>query len=208
MTGKFITLEGTEGVGKSTNMQCIEQWLAAQKIDFITTREPGGTALGEKIRVLLLSERTPPLDAVAELLLIFAARAQHLSEVIVPALKQGKWVLCDRFTDATYAYQGSGRGLDSALIATLEAGVHGDLQPDLTLFLDVDPAIGLARVDGRGERDRFEKEQIAFFLRVRDGYRERAVKSPHRFRVIDASLPPHRVAQAITEVLNEFGWTS
>ena len=204
MRGKFITVEGTEGVGKSTNISCIEQWLSSKGIEFITSREPGGTELGEEIRGLLLGHRPAPVDDMAELLLVFAARAQHLSEKILPALNKGIWVLCDRFTDATFAYQGSGRGLDTGLINTLAEMVQKQLQPDLTLVLDIDPEIGLARVDSRGERDRFESQEIAFFERVRQGYREQVARQPARFCVIDAGQTPQQVAQDVRMALDEF----
>lgn len=204
MKGKFVTLEGTEGVGKSTNIACIERWLSSRGIDFISTREPGGTELGEELRTLLLSHRSQPVDVMTELLLMFAARAQHLSEKILPALAKGTWVLCDRFTDATFAYQGSGRGIDTRLIQTLADLVQGELQPDLTLVLDIDPEVGLARVQARGERDRFEAEEIAFFTRVRQGYYQQIASQPERFRVIDAAQNEQRVAADINAVLDQF----
>lgn len=204
MKGKFVTLEGTEGVGKSTNIACIERWLSSRGIDFISTREPGGTELGEELRTLLLSHRSQSVDVMTELLLMFAARAQHLSEKILPALAKGTWVLCDRFTDATFAYQGSGRGIDTRLIQTLADLVQGELQPDLTLVLDIDPEVGLARVQARGERDRFEAEEIAFFTRVRQGYYRQIASQPERFRVIDAAQNEQRVAADINAVLDQF----
>ena len=204
MRGKFITLEGTEGVGKSTNIECIEEWLARRDIEFISTREPGGTELGEEIRALLLNHRAQSVDVMAELLLMFAARAQHLSEKILPALNNGVWVLCDRFTDATFAYQGGGRGIDTTLIQTLADLVHRDLQPDLTLVLDIDPQIGLARIQKRGDRDRFETEEIEFFERVRLGYQAQMARQPERFRLIDASQSLSKVAAEINMVLDKF----
>ncbi|PCH52449.1 MAG: dTMP kinase [Cellvibrionales bacterium] len=204
MKGKFITLEGTEGVGKSTNIACIEEWLARRAINYISTREPGGTELGEEIRALLLNHRDQSVDVMTELLLMFAARAQHLSEKILPALSSGVWVLCDRFTDATFAYQGGGRGIDTALIQTLAELVHRDLQPDLTLVLDIDPKIGLSRIEQRGERDRFETEEIEFFERVRLGYQTQIAKQPERFSLIDASQNLSKVAEDIHAVLDEF----
>lgn len=204
MKGKFITLEGTEGVGKSTNIACIEEWLSRRAINYISTREPGGTELGEEIRTLLLDHRDQSVDVMAELLLMFAARAQHLSEKIFPALNSGVWVLCDRFTDATFAYQGGGRGIDTALIETLAELVHRELQPDLTLVLDIDPKIGLSRIEQRGERDRFETEEIEFFERVRLGYQEQIAKQPERFRLIDASQSLSKVAEDIHAALDEF----
>ncbi len=208
MKGKFITLEGTEGVGKSTNIACIEQWLTRQGIAFISTREPGGTELGEEIRGLLLSHRAQSVDVMAELLLMFAARAQHLSEKILPALNKGIWVLCDRFTDATFAYQGGGRGVENHLIQTLADLVQGELQPDLTVVLDIDPEIGLVRVQGRGEADRFEVEEIAFFDRVRQGYQAQIARQPERFCMVDAAQSMEQVAQDITHALDKFNAAS
>ncbi len=204
MKGKFITLEGTEGVGKSTNIACIEQWLVARGIEFISTREPGGTELGEEIRGLLLDHRSASVDIMTELLLMFAARAQHLYEKILPALNKGTWVLCDRFTDATFAYQGGGRGVDTELIQTLANLVHKELQPDLTLLLDIEPQIGLSRVAQRGDPDRFEMEELAFFERVRQGYHQQLAEQPERYRLIDASHSPDDVAGAIHRVLDKF----
>lgn len=185
--GRFLTLEGGEGVGKSTNIQFITRLLADQGIDCLVTREPGGTELAEKIRELLLSDHSEPVCEMTELLLVFAARAQHLQQKIKPALDAGKWVLCDRFTDATYAYQGAGRGLNREIITALETLVQGELRPDLTVLLDIDPVIGLARAGQCGEPDRFEKEKQVFFERVRQGYLERAATEPERFLVVDAS---------------------
>lgn len=188
-SGKFITLEGGEGVGKSTNLRFITEWLERQGIEFVQTREPGGTPLAEQLRTLLLEKREESVDPTAELLMVFAARAQHLNQVIKPALADGKWVICDRFTDATYAYQGGGRGLDRAMIGELEQLVQGDLRPDRVLLLDLDPKIGLQRAAATGEADRFESEQAAFFRKVRAAYRERAEAAPDRYALIDASLP-------------------
>lgn len=206
MKGKFITIEGGEGVGKTTNLDFIRRWLDNREIHHIVTREPGGTAYGEKIRRLLLSHEEESLDAVAELLLIFAARAQHLARVIDPALEEGTWVLCDRFTDATYAYQGGGRGLEREKIATLEQLVQGELRPDLTLILDIEPSQGLARVNARGEPDRFEVEEMDFYMAVRGTYLERAAARPDRYRVIDAGRPLADVQSAIAQAL-ESQWT-
>ncbi len=203
MTGKFITIEGGEGVGKTTNIAFIKQWLADQGIDFIATREPGGTPVAEKIRQVLLDHQDENVDPVAELLLIFAARAQHLNKVIRPALARGCWVLCDRFTDATYAYQGGGRELGLAVVAVLEDFVQGDLRPDLTLILDVDPNIGMARASNRGQLDRFESEKMAFFERVRDTYLQLAARHPNRYVLIDAAQPLAEVQQAIAAGLAE-----
>ena len=161
--GKFITVEGVEGVGKTTNMTFIQSWLKQQGIEHITTREPGGTPLAEDIRELLLSPRDEAVNENTELLLMFAARAQHLAEVILPALERGQWVLCDRFTDATYAYQGGGRGVAMEKISLLEDLVQGQLRPDLTLVLDAPVAQGLERANKRSQPDRFEQEKLDFF---------------------------------------------
>jgi len=202
MRGKFITLEGTEGVGKTTNLDFIERQLRSHGIDVVRSREPGGTPLGERIRSLLLDPRSAPVDPNAELLLVFAARAQHVRELIMPALARGAWVVCDRFTDATYAYQGGGRGIAAERIARLEQFVHPDLQPDLTIYLDLPVAVGLERI-AAAERDRFEREHAEFFERVRAAYLARAQTAP-RFRVIaaDASLP--EVQARIDVVLQQF----
>lgn len=204
MKGKFITVEGTEGVGKTTNIQRITEWLDDRGIDYIATREPGGTALGEKIRELLLDKHNTSMAASTELLLMFAARAQHLEEKIIPALATGTWVLCDRFTDATYAYQGFGRGLNLEHIKGLESLVQGSLHPDFTLILDIDPALGMSRVRARGELDRFESEELAFFDRVRAGYRERVSAKPSRYSLVDASAPLAVVQAHIVDALNVF----
>lgn len=184
--GKFITIEGVEGVGKSTQLAFLQEHLRALDIDFILTREPGGTFYSEKIRSVLLEVSDEPLAPVAELLLIFAARAQHLDKLIKPTLAKGIWVLCDRFTDATYAYQGAGRKLGHELVARLETLVQGELRPDLTLILDLEPEIGLQRAAERGQLDRFESEHLDFFKRVRDCYLEMAANASERYRVIDA----------------------
>ena len=187
--GLFLTLEGSEGVGKSTNIEHITQYLERRGIEYVLTREPGGTALAEKIRDLLLAVHEEPMSELTELLLVFAARAQHLDKVIQPALSKGKWVVCDRFTDATFAYQGAGRGLSTETIGQLQLLVQGELRPDLTLILDLDPEIGLARASNRGELDRFELEQQSFFRHVRQGYLDIAQAEPERCKVIDASKP-------------------
>lgn len=184
--GKFITVEGTEGVGKTTNIAFIRSWLEQQNIPYIATREPGGTPLAEQLRGLLLQPRVETVNPLTELLMVFAARAQHLAEVIRPALAQGTWVLCDRFTDATYAYQGGGRQMDVTAIATLEELVQQELRPDAVLLLDIPVQLGLARARGRGDLDRFEQEDIAFFERVRHAYLARA-QGNLRYHVIDAS---------------------
>ena len=202
--GRFITVEGSEGVGKSSNLDFIEALLREAGKDVVRTREPGGTELGETLRGILLDARQKAICDDAELLLMFAARAQHLAEVIRPALAAGKWVLCDRFTDATYAYQGGGRGIPFARIAVLEQWVQGDLRPDLTLLLDMPVEAGLARAGARSEPDRFEQEQTAFFERVRRAYLERARQAPERFRIIDASPPLPDVQAQIRKALEPF----
>ena len=199
--GRFITLEGGEGVGKSTNLAFVKAHLEAAGLEVVATREPGGTPLAEEIRALLLAVREETMSELSELLLIFAARAQHLATLIEPALARGAWVLSDRFTDATYAYQGGGRGLEARVIALLEQLVQGDLRPDLTLYLDTPLEIAEARLAGR-DLDRFEREQRAFFERVREVYLQRSVES--RFRVIDASVPLERVQQALAAELDRF----
>lgn len=186
--GLFITMEGGEGVGKSTNMSLLKRFLHENKVDVIVTREPGGTQLGEEIRDLLLKERGDSVSDMSELLLMFAARAQHIEEVIEPALASGTWVLCDRFTDATYAYQSGGRGMSSDSVRTLEDLVQETLRPDCTILLDVDVSIGMARAQERGELDRIEREAFEFFERVRSRYLQIAALSSGRCRVIDASL--------------------
>jgi dTMP kinase len=200
--GSLITLEGGEGAGKSTNLRYVRELLALAGHEVVVTREPGGTPLAEQIRGLLLEVRDEPVAALAELLLVFAGRAQHLNRVIEPALARGRWVLCDRFTDATYAYQGGGRGLDPAVIAQLEALVQGGLQPDLTLYLDVPPAAAHARMAGR-TRDRFEREQDAFFARVRQAYLTRAAQHA-RIRVVDAGRPLTEVQAQLKTLVERF----
>jgi dTMP kinase len=198
--GKFITLEGGEGVGKSTQIAALRDLLAGRGLDVIVTREPGGTPRAERIRELLLQRGTEPMPVEAELLLMFAARSTHLETVIRPALARGAWVVCDRFTDATYAYQGGGRGVDRNQIAWLERYVQGDLRPDLTLLLDVEVDIGAARASARNAAsgaDRFESEQREFFERVRAAYLDRARAEPNRFVVVDASQSADAVGAAI-----------
>ena len=201
--GLFITVEGGEGVGKSTNMTYLEEHLKAQGIELVVTREPGGTVLGEGIRGLLLQPGEGEMAPAAELLLIFAARAQHIREVIEPALAAGRWVLCDRFTDATYAYQGGGRKLPMAMVRELETLVQGELRPDYTLLLDAPVEIGMSRAAGRGELDRFEQEQLDFFERVRATYLQLARESSGRYHVIDASRPLADVEQQLQQVCDE-----
>jgi dTMP kinase len=185
MRPRFITLEGGEGVGKTTNLAFIEDYLTTRGVDLLRTREPGGTPLGERIRGLLLD--SGGMNSLSELLLVFAARAQHLEEVIRPALGAGRWVLCDRFTDASYAYQGGGRGLDLSVIGFLEQWIQAGLQPDLTLLLDTSIEVGMARVQERVATDRFESEPLGFFEKVRGAYLQRADQYPDRIKRVDAS---------------------
>lgn len=197
MSGLFITLEGPEGAGKSTNREYLAARLREQGVDVVMTREPGGTPLAERIRELLLAPSEERMAVDTELLLMFAARAQHLAEVICPALARGAVVLCDRFTDATYAYQGGGRGLSVERIAILESFVQGELRPDLTLVFDLPVEVGLARAAARGRLDRFEQEGQAFFEAVRQAYLQRAGQQPQRYRLLDAAQPLSAVQQAI-----------
>lgn len=200
-SGWFITFEGGEGAGKSTMIARTHQWLLDHGHVVVNTREPGGTVLAEQIRAIVLDQEHSTLCATAELLLVFASRAQHLDELIRPALAQGSTVLCDRFTDATWAYQGGGRGMPEDLIATLEHAVHGDLQPDLTLLLDLPVPLGLERISSRGKADRIERESVAFFERVRQTYLRRAASAPQRFVVIDASVDEEAVWQQLEQIL-------
>ncbi len=200
--GRFITFEGTEGVGKTTNMDFAASLLTDRGIGFVRTREPGGTPVAERVRAILLDPQSEAIDSEAELLLIFAARAQHLAQVVRPAIEAGTWVLCDRFTDATFAYQGGGRGVPANRIAALEQQVQRGLQPDLTIYLDLPVEMGLARIDA-SQRDRFEREQQAFFERVRAVYIARA-SSEARFRTIDAARPLEDVQRSISDVLCDF----
>jgi dTMP kinase len=201
--GLFITLEGGEGAGKSTALGFIETWLRQSGSNPLMTREPGGTRAGEEIRAILLHSHDLALTAEAEMLLMFAARAEHLDQVVRPALAQGRIVVCDRFTDATYAYQGGGRGLPAERIAVIEQWVQGDLRPDLTLLFDVPVAVGLQRAGQRSAPDRFERENHGFFERVRQTYLERARADSRRMRVIDASRSIDEVEQQIGKVLDE-----
>lgn len=203
MTGLFITLEGPEGAGKSTNREYLAAQLLAQGIDVLLTREPGGTPLAERIRELLLAPSDETMHADTELLLVFAARAQHLAEVIRPALARGAIVLCDRFTDATYAYQGGGRGLSHERIAALEDFVQGGLRPDLTLVFDLPVEVGLARATARGRLDRFEQEGRTFFDAVRSTYLSRAKAEPGRYRLVDAAQSLSQVQQSLDALLPE-----
>ncbi|MGI9323661.1 MAG: dTMP kinase [Pseudomonadales bacterium] len=199
--GRFITLEGMEGVGKSSNLASAAQWLERHGVDVLVTREPGGTPLAEAVRELLLAVREEPVAPLTELLLMFAARAQHLATVIEPALAGGRWVLCDRFTDATYAYQGGGRQLEVKVIAELEQLVHPLRQPDLTLFLDLEWAVAKERIESR-ELDRFEQEAADFFGRVRAVYLDRA-RSFERYVTIDAGQSLPQVGAAVAAVLEQ-----
>lgn len=202
--GRFITVEGVEGAGKTTHLPFIHARLTGAGLDVVNTREPGGTPLGESLRGLLLAPGNDPMASDTELLLMFAARAEHLDKTIRPALERGQWVLCDRFTDATYAYQGGGRGIEESRIAILEDWVQGGLRPDLTIILDVPVPIGMQRVHGRGEHDRFEREDWAFFERIREGYLRRARRHPERYRVTDASGGIDDVQVRLRESLDQY----
>ncbi|HKY02317.1 MAG TPA: dTMP kinase [Burkholderiales bacterium] len=199
--GKFLSLEGIDGAGKSSHVEWLAQRLSEAGLTVVVTREPGGTPLGERLRTLLLNE---PMDLRTETLLAFAARQEHLAQVITPALAEGKWVLSDRFTDATYAYQGGGRGLSEAKIAALENWVQEGLQPDLSFYFDVPAAVGIARRQAASaELDRFERERADFFERVRNAYLERAQSDPRRLRVIDGTQNLDQVRVALESILIE-----
>ena len=202
--GKFITLEGGEGVGKSTNMAFIKNYLFQHNISVVVTREPGGTLLAEKLRQLLLDKNSEVISDQAELLMVFAARAQHIKHVIEPALAKGEWVLCDRFTDATYAYQGGGRNMRISAIEWLENMVQGTLRPDLTLLLDAPVEIGIERARSRAEFDRFESEKISFFEQVRRAYLLQAELHPERIKLIKANQPLVDVQRALIEIIGTF----
>ncbi|GAC1458072.1 MAG: dTMP kinase [Steroidobacteraceae bacterium] len=201
--GKFITLEGIEGAGKSTAASFVCRWLQARGVTALATREPGGTPLAERIRQIVLERGTETVPPVSETLLMFAARSLHVHNVILPALARGDWVVCDRFTDATRAYQGSGRGVDSRLLDTLAAAVHRGLEPDCTLLFDIPAAAGLARARGRSgsNADRFEAETLGYFASVRAGYLALARAAPQRFRVVDAAAPLAEVERAVGAAL-------
>ena len=216
--GRFLSIEGVDGAGKSTQLPGIESWLRRRGTRTLTTREPGGTPLGESLRAVLLDPRFTGMSPVAELLVMFAARAEHLAKVIAPALDEGVWVLCERFTDATFAYQGGGRGVDPATIEALEEAVQGDIRPDLVLVLDLPVEAGLARAERRrrsavfaegaaGSRsdaaDRFEREDAAFFRRARETYLERAREHPERYAVIDASTDESTVTEHMIRAIEE-----
>jgi len=202
--GRFITIEGIDGAGKSCNLVWIKSLLENAGKTVVCTREPGGTLLGEEIRNLLLQHRVGGMEVVTELLLLCAARAEHIATKIRPSLARGEWVLCDRFSDATYAYQGGGRGLNNAIIATAESVFENNLQPDLTFLFDVSVEISKARVQHRSASDRFDQETTAFFQRVRDAYLQRAANFPHRIRVIDANGKLMQVQQEILKQINDY----
>jgi dTMP kinase len=206
MAGRFITLEGIEGAGKTTAAGFVREWLTARGISFVATREPGGTPLAERVREVVLNRGGETITPVTETLLMFAARGIHLNTLIRPALARGDWVICDRFTDATRAYQGAGRGVDAKWIEQLARAVHGDLQPDRTLLLDLDVAVGQSRArlrSGPAPTDRFEEEADAFFERVRKEYLRLAAAEPERFRIIDASQDVQSVARTIAAALKD-----
>ena len=219
--GRFLSIEGVDGAGKSTQLPRIESWLRRRGMTTLATREPGGTPLGESLRAVLLDPRFTGMAPVAELLVMFAARAEHLAKVISPAIEDGVWVLCERFTDATFAYQGGGRDIDPAIIEALEETVQGDIRPDLVLVLDIPAEAGLARAErrrrdavsaggtagaGSGAADRFEREDAAFFRRVRETYLRRAREQPERYAVIDAfadeATVTERMVREITQRLS------
>lgn len=211
MQPRFLTIEGIEGVGKSTQMGRLSAALGGRGVQHIVTREPGGTPMAEKIRGLVLTSEAEPLPPSAELLLMFAARAVHLANLIEPSLAAGRWVLCDRFTDATFAYQGGGRGLDANYIRQLESMVQGRRRPDLTLLLDAPVEVGLARARQRNAFapvDRFEQERVDFFERVRTAYLARAAAETTRIAVIDATETQDQVCARMVDVLEERGWIS
>ena len=203
MKGRFITFEGIDGAGKSTHIAAVAQRLRAAGTTLVSTREPGGTPLAETLRGLVLNTA---MDAMTEVLLVFAARRDHLQQVIVPALARGDTVLCDRFTDATFAYQGAGRGLPMGFLTELEARVQGELQPDLTLWFDLPAEMAAQRRAQARSADRFEQQDLEFFERVRSGYEARAVAAPQRFARINAALDRDTVARQITAVLEARAW--
>ena len=204
MTGKLITLEGGEGAGKSTALNSVRAQLQQRGIDLVVTREPGGTPAGEAIRAVLLDANLRGLCAESELLLMFASRAQLVREIVQPALAAGKWVLSDRFTDASFAYQGGGRGQPISRIADLETWAANEIKPDLTVLLDLPVAEGMKRASGRGQSDRIEMENATFFERVREAYRERAAAEASRFRVVDSGQPLERVLDDVRRIVAEF----
>lgn len=202
LRGKFITFEGTEGTGKTTQIALLREYLHSRDIDVRVTREPGGTWVGEQVRTVLLEPAAVPLEARAELLLMFSARAQHLAEIITPALQEGAWILCDRFTDASYAYQGGGRGLSGSDIRKIESVVHPGFRPDLTFVLRCALETAMQRVSRRGQKDRFESESRDFFERVQAAYLELAGRDPERFAVIDTEPEIGVVASRIRQTVD------
>lgn len=203
LPGRFITFEGIDGAGKTTHIDALEQAWRQQGRDVVRTREPGGTPLAEKLRELVLHDSMDPLT---EALLVFSARRDHLQQVIRPALARGAWVLCDRFTDATFAYQGAGRGFELGVLRQLETWVQEGLQPDLTLLFDLPPAVAAGRLQAARQPDRFEALDAAFFGRVRSGYLARQAAQPERFAVIQADAPPEVVAAQVRETIAAKGW--
>ena len=203
MQNKFITIEGIEGVGKTTAVKVIQDYLTEMRQEFVLTREPGGTILAEQIRKILLAPHDETMTSNAELLLMFACRAQHIANVIQPALQAGKWVVSDRFIDASYAYQGGGRGMDMKKIEMLDQWIVGSIQPHLTILLDAPPEVGLARAKNRGPHDRIEQEKIDFFERVRDFYLKRANNFPERFYVVDATQPLEIIQHELKKKMKE-----
>ena len=201
MASSFISIEGGEGAGKSTSIEYIKQKLEACGIECLVTREPGGTPMAEDIRQLLLQHRNEVVDPYTELLLMFASRRQHVQNVIRPALASGKWVICDRFTDASFAYQGFGRGLDKEFISSLKRWVHGDLNPNMTILFDLDITVGMARAGKRSDFDRIETETMSFFERVRHGYLTQAEAEPQRYHIVDASQSITGVEQQLDQFL-------
>ena len=202
-SGVFITFEGIDGAGKTTHLDTLESLLKGRGLEVVRTREPGGTPLAEKLRALFLHDAMDPLT---ESLLVFAARRDHVTQVIQPALARGAWVLCDRFTDATFAYQGGGRGFDLNVLSTLENWVHGVQQPDLTFLFDLSPQVAATRLAAARQPDRFEAQDAAFFERVRQAYLKRREQQPGRFALIEADKAPHAVADQIKVVLQAKGW--
>jgi dTMP kinase len=201
-SGKFITIDGVEGAGKSTQITFIRDYLQNKGINVLLTREPGGTELGEKIRAILLDTDTQSMHPDTELLLMFAARNEHIQRTIKPALERGDWVLSDRFTDASYAYQGGGRGVEMARISQLEKWTLQDFMPDMTLLLDVPIELGMARVESRGKKDRIELEAMDFFQRVRQIYQARSVQFPRRIKLINAAKTAENTSQQIQIILD------
>lgn len=201
--GRFISVEGIDGAGKTSHMDALQAQLSQAGLEVVRTREPGGTPLAEKLRDVILHD---PMDALTESLLVFAARRDHLVKVIEPALARGAWVLSDRFTDATFAYQGGGRGFDLAVLSTLESWVQGERQPDLTLLFDLPPEVAAIRLSTARQPDRFEAQDTAFFERVRQGYRARLQATPQRFALIDASVSPAEVRVQVEAALQAKGW--